>query len=200
MPLDYYTTMNPAAPAPQGPSYPHMILGFVAGAIGALMLVTVTTAQPQNQATNLLVTRPVITNAPMSTTALGAVRRGRGKQQPEPEPKEEGNALTRIVNALDFNAVRSKEDADLLYDAKYGKRGADGKMSREQYGALRRKVGGTASDYFKEWVDVKGEYTDKGYVTKDSDVSSTASYGGIVLALTLLGVLGTTVLVVLKTS
>jgi len=33
--------------------------------------------------------------------------------------------------------------------AKYGKRGEDGKMSREQYQALRRKVGGTAKDYWK---------------------------------------------------
>ena len=40
--------------------------------------------------------------------------------------------------------VRSKSDAELLYEAKYGKRGADGKMSREQYAALRRRVGGTA--------------------------------------------------------
>lgn len=40
--------------------------------------------------------------------------------------------------------TRSKRDAELLYEAKYGKRGSDGKMSREQYAALRRRVGGTA--------------------------------------------------------
>lgn len=34
-------------------------------------------------------------------------------------------------------------DAELLYEAKYGKRGVDGKMTREQYQALRRRVGGT---------------------------------------------------------
>ena len=45
---------------------------------------------------------------------------------------------------MDFSAPRSKRDADLLYEAKYGTRGEDGKMSREQYGALRRKIGGTA--------------------------------------------------------
>ena len=28
---------------------------------------------------------------------------------------------------------RSQKDADLLYEAKYGKRGEDGKMTREQY-------------------------------------------------------------------
>lgn len=35
------------------------------------------------------------------------------------------------------------------------------KMSPEQYQALRRKVGGTAKDYWKGWVDVKGSYVDK---------------------------------------
>jgi hypothetical protein len=40
--------------------------------------------------------------------------------------------------------VRSKSDAELLYEAKYGRRDASGKMSREQYAALRRRVGGTA--------------------------------------------------------
>ncbi len=34
--------------------------------------------------------------------------------------------------------------------------------------ALRRKVGGTAKDYWKDWVDVKGQYADKGYVSKES--------------------------------
>ncbi len=41
------------------------------------------------------------------------------------------------------------QDAELLYEAKYGKR-ENGKMTREQYGALRRKIGGTYSDFLKE--------------------------------------------------
>ena len=45
------------------------------------------------------------------------------------------------------------QDADLLYEAKYGQRGEDGKMSKEQYQALRRKIGGTAKDYWKDWVE-----------------------------------------------
>jgi hypothetical protein len=52
--------------------------------------------------------------------------------------------VSQTLQALDFSAPRSKRDADLLYEAKYGKRGEDGRMSREQYGALRRKIGGTA--------------------------------------------------------
>jgi len=47
--------------------------------------------------------------------------------------------------------VRSKSDAALLYEAKYGKRDESGKMTPEQYAALRRKVGGTAKDYWKDW-------------------------------------------------
>jgi hypothetical protein len=45
------------------------------------------------------------------------------------------------MGAMDFAEVRSQSDAELLYDAKYGKL-KDGKMSREQYNALRRKVSG----------------------------------------------------------
>lgn len=48
--------------------------------------------------------------------------------------------------------TRSKRDAELLYEAKYGKRGSDGKMSREQYAALRRRVGGTAKGKCKNVV------------------------------------------------
>lgn len=34
--------------------------------------------------------------------------------------------------------------------------------------ALRRKVGGTAKDYWKDWIDVSGDYTDKGYVSRQN--------------------------------
>ena len=36
-------------------------------------------------------------------------------------------------------------------------------MSREQYNALQRKVGGTKGGFFGENVFAKGEYLDKGY-------------------------------------
>jgi len=38
-----------------------------------------------------------------------------------------------VLEAFDFSKTRSKEDARLLNDARYGKRGDDGKMSKEQY-------------------------------------------------------------------
>lgn len=34
--------------------------------------------------------------------------------------------------------------------------------------ALRRKVGGTAKDYWKDWVETQGDYTDKGYVSRQN--------------------------------
>lgn len=66
--------------------------------------------------------------------------------------RKEESGLSQTLNAFDFSQVRSKKDRELLYEAKYGERGADGKMTREQYAALRRKVGGTAKDYWKDWV------------------------------------------------
>jgi hypothetical protein len=57
-------------------------------------------------------------------------------------PKK-GEQKDSVLSALDFAQTRSKSDAALLWDAKYGERGSDGKMTREQYGALRRKIGGT---------------------------------------------------------
>jgi hypothetical protein len=44
-----------------------------------------------------------------------------------------------VLEAFDFSKVRSKEDAKLLYDARYGKRGEDGKMSKEQYQCVHRR-------------------------------------------------------------
>lgn len=57
------------------------------------------------------------------------------------------------MNALDFSEVRSKRDADLLAGAKTTI-ARNGKMSPEEYAALRRKIGGTARDYWKDWVEV----------------------------------------------
>jgi len=39
-------------------------------------------------------------------------------------------------------------------------------MSREQYAALRRKIGGTYRDFFKDSIDVVGDYVEEGWVDK----------------------------------
>ena len=111
------------------------------------------------------------------------------------EYKKRQGLLGSVVGSFDFAEVRSKSDAELLYDAKYGKL-EDGKMTREQYQALRRKVGGTAKDYWKDWVDVKGEYTDKGYVSEDTN----GVVGLPFLLAVVVALLGTAAYVVSQTS
>lgn len=91
------------------------------------------------------------------------------------------NFFSQARDALDFSEVRSKNDAELLYQARYGKQD---KMTPEQYKALRRKIGGTAKDYWKSWVDVKGEYADKGYVsTEETNVVALPFLIAVVVAL-----------------
>lgn len=161
--------------------------------------------------------------------------------------------MGRTLSAFDFAQTRSRRDAELLYEAKYGER-ENGKMSRKQarggcraaavqmherlggadephaggtqgpdctgppaaahpllcppvppprlpqYQALRRKIGGTAKDYWKGWVDVKGDYIDRGYVAKDNSATSSSVSAlpfllGIVFAM-----LGATAFVVSATS
>lgn len=63
--------------------------------------------------------------------------------------------------------------------------------------ALRRKVGGTANNYFKEWVDVKGKYAEKGYV---SSQSTSLPPGFAFLILVVFGLIGALTYVVSQTS
>ncbi|GAQ78001.1 hypothetical protein KFL_000060670 [Klebsormidium nitens] len=86
------------------------------------------------------------------------------KKDDKPDEQKQG-FLSGIAEALDFAAVRSEKDRDLIDDARAQVRSGE-RMSREQYGALRRKIGGTYRDFFKDSVDVKGAYVEDGWVDK----------------------------------
>jgi hypothetical protein len=83
----------------------------------------------------------------------------------KPKDKEKQGFLSGVAEALDFAAVRSEKDRDLIDEARAQVRSGE-RMSREQYGALRRKIGGTYKDFFKDSVDVKGKYVEDGWVDK----------------------------------
>ncbi|KAB5511152.1 hypothetical protein DKX38_030186 [Salix brachista] len=71
----------------------------------------------------------------------------------EEEPKKVKQSLfSSVAEALDFSQVRSAKDAELLEEARENT-SSGGRMTREQYGALRRKIGGTYKDFFKSYVD-----------------------------------------------
>eukprot|EP00168_Porphyra_purpurea_P005550 TRINITY_DN1661_c0_g1_i1.p1 TRINITY_DN1661_c0_g1~~TRINITY_DN1661_c0_g1_i1.p1 ORF type:complete len:219 (-),score=63.40 TRINITY_DN1661_c0_g1_i1:145-801(-) len=52
---------------------------------------------------------------------------------------------------------------------------ASGRISAMEEAALRRRVVGSAADFFKSYVEVKGEYVDQGYVDESSDTMGKAA-------------------------
>lgn len=114
------------------------------------------------------------------------------RQQKLEESGAVGKFFGGLVGALDFQED-IKADRGLLAKAKRMAKGDS--MSREQYNALQRKVGGTKGGFFGEMVDVKGKYADQGYVSSDN--TPQVPYFGF-LVVVLLGVVGATTALFLR--
>lgn len=119
-------------------------------------------------------------------------------EKPASKVPKKGEQQDSVLSAFDFATTRSKKDRELLWEAKYGNRNPDGKMSPEQYAALRRKVGGTAKDFFKSWVEEEQVKNIKTY-TNPENAGGTVPYLPFLIAV-VVGMLGTTVAVVAQTS
>jgi len=120
------------------------------------------------------------------------IRKQRARRKAEFEAKEKGGlsaAIFSVTRALDFQEDISA-DRGLLARAKSMQKGD--KMSTEEYGALRRKVGGTKGGFFGESVDVKGKYVEAGYVDAESELVGDLAYAPF-LGLVVFAVLATTV-------
>jgi len=111
------------------------------------------------------------------------------------EAREKGGlsqALFKVTRALDFQEDIAA-DRGLLRDAKRMRKGES--MSTEQYGALRRKVGGTKGGFFGESVDVTGKYRDSGWTKTNEDTTTSDQSFAPLLGIVLVGVIATLVLV-----
>jgi len=103
-------------------------------------------------------------------------------------PVCEVHSLPNLFPLNSWSVARQTEQTDKQLLSQARTMGKGEKLSPDQYQALRRKIGGTAKDYWKDWVEVEGQYVDKGYVDRSNKgVSSNAPIiaigGGLVLGM-----------------
>ncbi|XP_073016647.1 uncharacterized protein [Primulina eburnea] len=106
----------------------------------------------------------------LAAVSTSCAKNGNIDDKEEPAAgKRKQNIFESVTKALDFSQVRSERDAQLLDEARNATKSGD-KMSKEQYGALRRKIGGTYKDFFKSYAEVEGQYVGEGWVDKTCKV------------------------------
>lgn len=162
------------------------------------MMLKKPTCQARPTASRRAAVAPMALFSKKSASAATVVKQAPKGKKTSKEEKElpKQNFFSQALNALDFSEVRDKDDQRLLYEAKYGKRSKGDQMTPEQAAALRRKVRGTAKDFWKDWVEE--ERVEKTYYKPD-EAGGTVPYLPFLVAV-VLGLVAATVVVVQQTS
>lgn len=87
-------------------------------------------------------------------------------------PVAEVEAALEEAGGLELKALESLTAASARIaerEAQIAEYRANGRISAMEEAALRRRVVGSAGDFFKSFVEVKGAHVDQGYVDESSD-------------------------------